>query len=223
MWSEGSMSTSSPSRGTLALDLDGTLIDAKPRQVAALAALLDPELGIDGDRLWELKRDGLTTRAALRRLGIDAELAERLSERWVATVENPRWLRLDRLLPGVSATLEALAATETRPLILTARRHADRARDQVASLGLLRWCAEVTVVSPGCAAEEKAAQLVERGCRALIGDTESDARAAELAGADFAAVTSGQRSREFLLARRLPTFDSLADALRALGEGRKRP
>jgi phosphoglycolate phosphatase-like HAD superfamily hydrolase len=217
------MSTSSPSRGTLALDLDGTLIDPRPRQVAALAALLGPGLEIDGDRLWELKREGLTTLRALTRLGFDAETAASLSERWVATVEDPRRLGLDRLLPGVADALEGLAAVGTRPLILTARQDAERARDQVASLGLLRWCADISVVSPSSAAEEKAVQLVARSCRAFVGDTESDARAAELAGVDFAAVTSGQRSRQFLLAGRLPSFETLAEALRALGESPRRP
>jgi phosphoglycolate phosphatase-like HAD superfamily hydrolase len=216
------MSTSSPNRGRLALDLDGTLIDPRPRQVAALAALLDPALEIDGDRLWELKRDGLTTRQALVRLGLDAEVARGLSERWVATVEDPGWLLLDRLLPGVADALGALAAAGTRPLILTARQDAERARDQVAALGLLRWCAEVEVVSPNAAVEEKAVQLVARGCRAFVGDTESDARAAAIAGVDFAAVTSGQRSPEFLLAAQLPSFETLAEALRALGEGPQR-
>lgn len=213
------MSTSSTSRGALALDLDGTLIDPRPRQVAALAALLASEEGIgqlNRDRFWELKRAGLTTAGALVDLGVDPATAERVADRWVATVEDSRWLDLDRMIPGVPRALDSLQGG-ARPLILTARQHEDRVRDQVSSLGLLHWCAEVTVVSPDSAAEAKAAQLLMHGCRGLVGDTESDAKAAEIAGVDFAAVSTGQRSEQYLRARGLATFDSLGGALRALG------
>lgn len=217
-----SMSTSSTSRGPLALDLDGTLVDPKPRQVAVIGSLLVGEPGaesVDVEELWSLKRDGLTTREALVRLGVDAALGAELADRWAHSVEEPRWLRLDRLLPGVADALSRLAATGTRPVVLTARRHEDRVRGQAASLGLLRWCSELMVVSPDFAAEEKAAKLASLRCRAFIGDTESDAKAAELVRVPYAAVTTGQRSGAFLRSRKLPVFDSLDQALRDLGEG----
>lgn len=213
------MSTSSIERGPLALDLDGTLVDAKPRQVEALWALLDAEprlLALHREEFWSRKRGGSTTCEALVGLGMRAAAAEILSQRWVESVEDPRWLRLDRLLPGVAAELEALGRAGERPVILTARRHADRAREQVEALGLLRWCGEVRVVSPAEAAAAKAAELRALGARGMIGDSESDARAAELAGLPFAAVTTGQRSEEFLAARGLASFGSLAGALGSL-------
>lgn len=213
------MSTSSTSRASLALDLDGTLIDPKPRQVAVMTALFEGEATMEPVRpadFWSLKRDGLTTAEALERLGVERALAGKLALRWARSVEDLRWLRLDRLIPGVDETLGELAEAGTRPAILTARRHEDRVRDQVSSLGLLRWCDEVQVVSPESAVEQKAAELEALGSRGFVGDTESDARAAELAGVAFAGVTTGQRAGEFLRARGLPAFDSLADALRAL-------
>jgi phosphoglycolate phosphatase-like HAD superfamily hydrolase len=206
-------------RGALALDLDGTLVDPRPRQLAVLADLVGAEPGLDPldeDRLWELKRDGLTTHEALVRLGVGVATAARLGERWVATVEERRWLGLDRLLPGVPEALESLNRAGCRPLILTARRHRDRVIEQVASLGLGASCAAVVVVPPATAAEAKAAELEAHGCEGFVGDTESDARAAELAGVPFAAVATGQRSRRFLRERRLAAFDSLAEALGAL-------
>jgi phosphoglycolate phosphatase-like HAD superfamily hydrolase len=218
---DSSMSTSSSNASPLALDLDGTLLDAQPRQVEAMVASIELAGGtgaVNRDEFWDLKREGLATHEALVRLGVDAALAERAARHWAESIEDPRWLNLDRLLPGVPEVLAAHAEAGDRPLILTARQHEDRVRAQVASLGLLRWCAAVAVVSPLGAAEEKAAELVARGCRGLVGDTESDARAAEQAGVAFAAVTTGQRSKEFLRGHGLAAFDSLAEALRALSD-----
>jgi phosphoglycolate phosphatase-like HAD superfamily hydrolase len=213
---------SSSSHGRLALDLDGTLTDPAPRQLAALEAVLErhAEAGpVDLGRFWADKRGGLSTGAALEELGVAPALAAELAADWGAAVEDVAWLELDRLLPGVAEALEALAAGGERPVILTARRHPDRVREQVAALGLLAWCGGVRVVSPAAAAEQKAAELTALGARGFVGDTESDARAAELAGCEFAAVGGGQRSPEFLRARGLAVFDSLAAALAGLDRG----
>jgi len=214
------MSTSSTRSSPLAFDLDGTLISTKSRQVAVLESLLPSEgvEGLDLDRVWELKREGLTTRSALEALGVDPTVSQRLGRRWVASIESPRWLLLDRLIPGVTETLDALAAAGHRPVILTARRHRRQVRGQVAAFGLTKWCAEVRVVSPISAAEEKAIHLRALGCRNFVGDTESDGNAAGLAGVGFAAVSTGQRSRRFLGARHFEVFESLKEALVGLGE-----
>jgi phosphoglycolate phosphatase-like HAD superfamily hydrolase len=198
----------------LALDLDGTLVDARPRQVAALFGQPRPEVleSLDPEAFWTLKRDGMSTRAALGRLGVGAEAAAGLAERWVEMVEGPDLLGLDRPLPGTMEFLEGLAAAGDRPWVLTARRHPDRVSDQFAGLGLEGLCAGLAVVSPAAAAEQKAERLIGLGCRAMVGDTESDGRAAELVGIPFAAVTSGQRSPERLRAAGFETFDTLADA-----------
>jgi len=212
------MSTSS-TEGPLALDLDGTLVDPRPRQVGALLALLEAEPrsgAVDADALWERKRDGMSTVEALRDLGFGEDASERLGDRWRATVEDAELLTLDRLIPGVADALAGLAAAEPRPVILTARQHADRARAQVGALGLLEWCAEVRVVQPDSAADSKAAELERLGCRGMVGDTESDAWAAAMAGIAFVGVATGQRSPAYLRARGLRVCDSLAEALSAL-------
>ena len=199
----------------LAMDLDGTLIDPKPRQIAILETVLGesrlepPAL----ERWWDAKRDGADTERALCELGFAPEPARELAAAWRARIEDPATLRLDPLLPGVVDALEALAAP---PLVLTARRYADRVQEQFRALGLDRLANGLVVVDPAEAAEAKGRALREHGARAFVGDTESDAEAARLAGVAFAAVCTGQRSRAYLEALGLNVFDALGQALAAL-------
>jgi phosphoglycolate phosphatase-like HAD superfamily hydrolase len=197
--------------GPLALDLDGTLIDARRRQLSVLASVLAVE--VDLGALWERKREGATTAAALAALGVPDDVAAAAASRWVERIEDEDELRADRFLPGVEATLAELAAAGVQPTVVTARTHPDRARAQFAALGLERWCEGLRVVDPADAAEQKAAVLRELGAAAYVGDTESDARAAALAEIPFAAVSTGQRSAAFLADRGLTPHPSLAAAL----------
>jgi phosphoglycolate phosphatase-like HAD superfamily hydrolase len=172
---------------------------------------------VDLDEIWMLKRQGLSTKHALLEIGVHDDVAERLAQRWADAIEDPRWLSLDALLPGVAELLSELARQGTRPVVITARRHADRAESQAESLGLLRWCSGLRVVAPEVPNTAKADELVAIEAAGFVGDTESDARAADLAGVAFAAVVTGQRSRAFLEEQGLPTFASLAEAVREVG------
>jgi phosphoglycolate phosphatase-like HAD superfamily hydrolase len=130
-------------------------------------------------------------------------------------IEAPRWLRLDEPFADATTTLRAMRAAGATPLIVTARRDAAAVRNQVERLApeLL-----LAVVRPGItAAREKARALSGRGAAVLIGDTESDADAARTAGIPFVAVSRGQRSEAFLIARGLtPVYGDLAAAWEAV-------
>jgi phosphoglycolate phosphatase len=212
----------SAEQGLLALDLDGTLIDARRRQLAVLAkALTDLELPpVPPELFWGRKRGGETTVEALIALGVDDGEASAVAARWVERIEEEGELAGDFLLPGVEETLVDLATRGVRPVVVTARAHPDRVRDQFATLGLDRWCDGLHVVDPSQAAEQKATTLRELGAAAYVGDTESDARAASLTAIPFAAVSTGQRSPTFLTAAGLRPHPTLAAALGALSAGR---
>ena len=196
----------------LALDLDGTLLDCRRRQVE-LARHVAPAL--DGRRFWAAKRMGATTRSALAEQGIEGAAA---AAAWGAAIEDPEWLALDAVLPGAVEAIERARAAAFEPLVLTARRDAAAVREQVARSGLP--VAGVHVVDPRRAAPEKAALLRELAAAGLVGDTESDAAAAREAGVAFAAVGSGQRAPRFLEARGIrPVYDGVLAAVAALLDG----
>jgi phosphoglycolate phosphatase len=212
------MSSSSPERGPLALDLDGTLLDAEPRQVELMASLVDPDLApVVRAELWARKREGASSETALRQLGVAPAVAADLARHWTEAVEDDRWLALDRPLPGVTETLRELNASGRGPIVVTARRYADRVRIQLENVGMAELLAGVEVVSPAAVAAEKELVLRRIGACAYVGDTERDAEAAAAAGVPFAAVATGQRSARFLRARGFEPQDRLQAAVAALG------
>jgi phosphoglycolate phosphatase-like HAD superfamily hydrolase len=204
--------------GSLALDLDGTLIDARRRQLAVLAGVLaEHELApIPFDVFWERKRGGEPTAEALIAVGIDDAEAKAVTSRWVERIEEEDELSRDLFLPGVEENLANLAAAGVRPTVITARTHPDRARRQFASLRLDRWCDGPRVVGTANPEAAKAAVLRSLDSRAFIGDTESDALAASLSGVRFIAVETGQRSAAFLAGKGVETRPTLGAALGAL-------
>lgn len=203
---------SGPHRGrrTLAFDLDGTLVDCRARQLH-LAETLVPAL--DGDAFWTLKRDGRTTRAALEALGHDPVAAVA----WGARIEDDLWLRRDAILPGAREAIALTRRAGLRVLVVTARRRPGGARAVLVRVGLIKAIDDLRCVDPTDAADQKAAVLRETGAVGLVGDTESDAAAADAAGVPFAAVGCGQRSPAFLGARGLgPVHAHAAPAARSL-------
>jgi phosphoglycolate phosphatase-like HAD superfamily hydrolase len=203
----------------VALDLDGTLLDCRARQVA-LARSLAP--GLDEARFWAAKRAGASTCAAFERLGIAPGAASLLATRWTAAIEDDGWLEFDRPLPRATAALRALRDDGHLLVLVTARRRVDAVRAQVERLGLGALLNRVEVVDPRDPVPAKAAILRSLGASAFIGDTESDARAATLAGARFLGVASGQRSAQWLAAEGVaPVFADIRDAGLALATARE--
>lgn len=185
-------------RPLLALDLDGTLITVAQKQTTLLGALARARgLQLDLGRIWLLKRDGASTKSAIVETGVQMDLAQALSRDWVAAVETPYWQSLDSLLSGVKECLIGLQ-DQADCVIVSARQHAYLLHQQVRQLGLSDYVSAVHRVHPKRASEAKAKILSQIGATGFIGDTDSDAKAAELADVPFAAVSTGQRSEAFL-------------------------
>lgn len=196
----GNTTNSSSSVALIGLDLDGTVIDCRTRQVAVASWAADQlRLGpLDEDRFWALKRNGATTREAFRLLGAPPRLAEHAGRIWSEEIENSTWLLLDKLLPGAMDALIAFAASGGSSVLLTARHQAHSVQEQTTRLGLDSVVDDVIVVEPLHAVIEKSSVLQSIGAELMVGDSESDAEAAGLAALPFLPVCTGQRSREFL-------------------------
>lgn len=206
-------------RRWLAFDLDGTLIDARHRQVEVTAELVGRSGGgvLDRTRFWRLKRSGASTASALLWLGYPAEMVGDVARAWPAQMESDLWLDQDRALPGVARVLGRLRGDGARIAVLTARRRASGAARSLAAAGLSRCVDDVCVVSPQEASPAKARRLREVGAEWFIGDTDSDGTAAATAEVPFVAVSTGQRSPGYLRALGFAPAPSLHAAVSRLG------
>lgn len=182
----------------------------------AFAALAGGSM-LDGDRFWDLKRAGATTRAALMTMGVAEALAAAVAARWRERIESDEWLARDRALPGVGRALAELRDGRVHTTVLTARSSAAGARRSLAAAGLAELVDALAVVDPGDVVAAKAVELRARDCGHFIGDTEADGAAAAAAGVPFTAVRTGQRSAAYLAARGFEVAGSLAEALALTG------
>lgn len=183
----------------LGLDLDGTLIDCERRHCELMAASARA-LGHTLDRraFWSHKRQGAANLGALRSCGFGDDAAADMNSLWIHDVERLPWLLLDRPVEGTEQALIRLRARGMRLHVFTARRARSMVRLQIERLGWRDLFDEIVVVSPHDAAAQKAEALRRANCEHFIGDTESDAAAAKVAGITFTALSSGMRCAEYL-------------------------
>lgn len=189
-------------RPCVGVDLDGTIVACRERQMAALVrAAAAVGLGVQKpDRVWERKRQGASTVEALMAEGVNMKLSMVIADRWREEVERDELLDVDTILPNARTALRRLRHGGWRIAIVTARQRPAAARRQVERLGIAAIADEMHVVPHADVAGEKARVLRMVGAVALVGDTESDAQAAELAAIAFVGVASGQRDARWLSA-----------------------
>jgi phosphoglycolate phosphatase len=180
-------------------DLDGTLIDARPRMYALFAELV-PGSGLDADAYWALKHAKVSHEQILRRrLGYDEERLAEFVDAWMARIESPALLALDGNFPGMHATLDRLAA-QARLHVCTARQHRQPVLDQLDRLRLLPYFTTVMVTEQTADKDALIARHVpDLSARDwMLGDTGKDIQVGKALGMRTCAVLSGFLSRASL-------------------------
>jgi phosphoglycolate phosphatase len=202
----------------LVLDFDGPILDGRHRHYACYRRLLEeagaPPLPLD--RYWALKRERVDRRRLLAESGA-TDFYDRFLEGWLARIESPEMLALDRLQPGALEALRAWKGAGLSLALVTARRDEAALLAQLETLALRSLFSEIVPTPFAETGEAKALALTARvgqaRCDGWIGDTEVDVDAARRLGAPSVAVTCGLRTREYLQSLR-PTF--VCDDLRAV-------
>jgi phosphoglycolate phosphatase-like HAD superfamily hydrolase len=154
-------------------------------------------------------------------------VGEAFLQRFLAEIEAPDRLALDRLFPGAAATLAALAGRGHRLVLLSLRRDPAAFADQVARLGIAEAFARVDA---GRASEDGRVakrRLIEAaglaGPAAVVGDTEADMGAARSLELAAVGVSTGLRNRRVLLATGagvvVDRIGRVPEALAGVGEG----
>jgi phosphoglycolate phosphatase len=190
---------------TVVLDLDGTVLDERPRHYGCYAVIMSeleqPALPID--EYWALKRAAVDAQGVLSRTG-SAGLRSAYERRWLSMIESPAMLALDSPHAGVIDTLRSWAARGASLVLTSLRQSAAGVDAQIGAHGLDPIFPRRAIALPAEKAQGKAAavgRLLESDevSRAVwIGDTEADVHAARLIGCAAWVVTCGIRSSDFL-------------------------
>ncbi|MDB5251881.1 MAG: family hydrolase [Flaviaesturariibacter sp.] len=186
-------------RKQLLFDLDGTLVDSRPR-LYHLFRELAPDCDLSFENYWILKRAKADHAMILRsHYGWDDGAIARFQEEWMARIELPAWLAYDTPFPGVPALLEALHE-HADLYVFTARQSEREALTQLETLGLLRHFRKVFVTQQKLDKQQLVASslLTIQPSDIVIGDTGVDVQLGKKLGCRTVAVTSGFRSREVL-------------------------
>jgi phosphoglycolate phosphatase len=151
---------------------------------------------------WLLKRRGTGWAELLARSRLRPGQQGAFLERFLAQVEAPASLRLDRLFPGVPELLDVRRRRGDRLFLVSLRRSAPAFQAQVAELGIRELFERVCFGHTEAAAHVQKARLIRRigfgSPAAVVGDTEADILAARALGLAPIGVASGMRNRGYL-------------------------
>ncbi len=196
------------------LDLDGTLTSVEERYAKALkdaAASLGLEGKIHYSQYRTLQRKGLSGVEILAMLLGNRQLAVRLDRKRVERLLDPRMRRFDKLIPGAGESLDNLGR-EYQRIVITADKSAPRAIwKQLRSLGIYHMVEDVYSAFDYQGSITKLetikARIISQHMHSaganlqrsyMVGDTETDIRAAKECDLTSIAVLTGIRGREFL-------------------------
>jgi phosphoglycolate phosphatase-like HAD superfamily hydrolase len=182
----------------IAFDLDGTLLDSRGRHKTVMDQTLTLfNIHLNTDNLVSYKAEGHNNVEWLVENGIERDTANAIQNKWIELIEADDYLLQDKLYEGAFSALERLSKTNELFLI-TSRNNEKGAMGQLKRHGLLRFFSGVKIIKPGLnVSQAKATYLKENGIDVMIGDTEVDLKAAQLANCNYKAVTHGFRSITF--------------------------
>jgi len=183
----------------LFFDLDGTLLDARPRMYRLWQHLVATS-NLSFDEYWRLKRDKMShERLLAERFGYSEEAIQAFKKEWMKQIEEPEWLAMDEPFEGVGGFL-ANCSKENQLYIVTARQSEERALHQIRKYPWAGYITSVLVSDKANGKYHLVRAVLGTGDRGwFIGDTGKDIETGKALGLKTAAVLSGFLSRERLL------------------------
>lgn len=201
------------------LDLDGPILDVRPRYHGLYCRLLEALGGrpLDLEPYWRGKRDRRPEASLAQLAGLRGDALDEFSQRRAEHIESDDSLRMDEPWPWALSTL-ALLSQRAELVLVTQRSHRDRLLRQLQRLDLIAPFAAIISGRGDDSPIAKQAMIEGAGLDtarvlAFVGDTEVDLCSARALGVPAVAVLTGIRSREHL-ATCAP--DALLPDLRAL-------
>lgn len=184
----------------IVFDLDGTLINSKPR-LYNLFQLLVPSSTLSYDEYWAFKENKITHEKILaNQFGYQEAAIAQFVKQWMDLIETPAFLALDTNFPGIHDTLAGLSE-QAQLLVCTARQHRKPVLEQLERLGLLPFFSHVLVTERRHSKDD----LIRHQCPELngndwmIGDTGEDVKVGKSLQIKTCAVLSGFLNKQSLM------------------------
>jgi phosphoglycolate phosphatase len=180
-------------------DLDGTLIDSKPRLYHLFQRLV-PASKLSHDDYWAFKQNKVSNETILaNEFGFDEVETQNFMANWMKNIEAPEFLAYDKRLPRLNETLERLNKLAALH-ICTARQDRQSAVDQLDRLGLLSFFNTVMVTGQKKSKHELIAASISGLSPQdwMIGDTGKDIQVGHSLGIKTCGVLSGFLSEKSL-------------------------
>lgn len=180
------------------LDLDGTLIDSRPR-LYQLFQYLVKESTFSFEHYWDLKRNKINHHNILiKRFNYSEAQFRQFEAAWMAEIELKKWLDLDTSFEGVDSLLAELSERHLL-YIVTARQSSIHTMQQLERLEWYKYISSTLIT------EQKNSKscLIRNSIKVskndwFIGDTGSDIETGKELGIKTAAVLSGFMNKECL-------------------------
>ncbi len=183
----------------IAFDLDGTLLDSRERHKIVMDDVLKKlGISIETNDLVPFKAEGHNNIEWLISKDIDEKTAKKINAEWISLIEQDTYLKNDSLYFGAREILEKLSK-ENELYLVTARNNKAGCLKQLKNCGIEQYFKEIEIID-SCKETSRLKTEVLRNYQidCLVGDTESDCKAAEQAGCKFYTVDYGFRSNFFL-------------------------
>lgn len=181
-------------------DLDGTLWDSQERLYSLFCDLV-PENSLSQEEYWRLKRRKVSNEEILEEIfHYNKNQIAAFSSDWLKLIENPIYLKKDRLFPFTKDVLSFLHNIGHNVYYVTLRQFEERVLEEIAEKDIARFCVSC-LVSRGASTKD---QLVRTAGVAIssddffIGDTGIDVMAGKSLGMHTIAVSSGFREKTLL-------------------------
>ncbi|MES2654543.1 MAG: HAD hydrolase-like protein [Bacteroidota bacterium] len=180
-------------------DLDGTLINSKPR-LYNLFQLLVPESQLTFDEYWQLKKAKISHNQILKnRFNYSTEQLNLFNISWMNKIEDKSFLVFDIPFKGVSSMLNYLKETHNLYLV-TARQKEESVKDQMTVFGWQGFFKKVLVTQQKQEKYDLILNNIEiNPSDFIVGDTGKDIETGKSLGIKTIAVLSGFLSNESLL------------------------
>lgn len=163
---------------TVFFDLDGTLIDPRPRLYRLFVELTGCDLTYD--EYWQLKGSGLRQSAMLEHIGYQGD-ADGFSKKWLNQVEREDLLKEDKIFPDVRPALDKLYAQGMKLYVVTNRQSFEGMQHELNWLKLDDGFTQLITTRqqmPKAEAVKQAGINYQRGF--FVGDSKEDMEAARV-------------------------------------------